>query len=54
MNLIQRVTNRAKNKKIAKFNPGDSVNVFVKVKEGEKERIQVYKGIVTKLQGSGV
>ena len=36
------------------FRSGDTVNVFVKVKEGEKERVQVYKGLVTKVQGSGI
>jgi large subunit ribosomal protein L19 len=29
------------------------VNVSVKVKEGDKERLQSYKGIVTKVQGAG-
>jgi large subunit ribosomal protein L19 len=29
------------------------VNVHVKIKEGDKERVQLYKGIVTKVQGSG-
>ena len=53
MNLIQRLTRKAKNPKISAFRTGDTVNVFVKVKEGEKERTQVYKGIVTKVQGSG-
>jgi large subunit ribosomal protein L19 len=52
-NLIRRVTMKKPNTQIAAFGPGDSVNVFVKVKEGEKERVQVYKGIVTKLQGAG-
>lgn len=52
-NLIRRVTKRPANKSINTFRPGDTVNVHVKVKEGEKERVQVYKGIVTKLQGSG-
>lgn len=52
-NLIRRVTLKAQNPKIGTFSSGDTVNVFVKVKEGEKERTQVYKGIVTKLQGSG-
>ncbi len=52
-NLIRRLTVRPRNKNIQEFGPGDSVTVFVKIKEGEKERVQAYKGIVTKLQGSG-
>jgi len=28
------------------FGPGDTVKVFVKIKEGEKERIQVFQGVV--------
>ncbi len=51
--LIRRVTLKAPNKNVQSFSPGDTVNVHVKVKEGEKERVQVYKGIVTKLQGKG-
>ncbi len=39
---------------IANFNTGDTVNVHVKVKEGEKERVQIYKGVVIKIQGSGI
>lgn len=53
-NLVRRVTQRAANKNINNFKSGDTVNVYVKVKEGEKERIQLYKGIVTKIQGNGV
>jgi large subunit ribosomal protein L19 len=53
-NLVRRVTAKAPNKNINAFGSGDTVNVFVKVKEGEKERVQVYKGIVTKIQGNGV
>jgi large subunit ribosomal protein L19 len=52
-NLVRRVTAQKKNTQIADFRAGDTVNVFVKIKEGEKERVQVYKGIVTKLQGAG-
>jgi large subunit ribosomal protein L19 len=52
-NLVRRVTVKAKNKQISTFNTGDTVNVYVKVKEGEKERTQLYKGIVTKIQGAG-
>ena len=50
-NLVKRVTAKTNNTKIAAFNPGDTVNVYVKVIEGEKERVQLYKGVVTKIQG---
>jgi large subunit ribosomal protein L19 len=52
-NLVRRVTVKARNTKLADFRTGDTVNVFVKVKEGEKERVQAYRGVVTKLQGAG-
>ncbi|MEK2688831.1 50S ribosomal protein L19 [Bdellovibrio sp. GT3] len=52
-NLVRRVSVKAANKSIQAFDSGDTVNVYVKVKEGEKERVQLYKGIVTKIQGSG-
>lgn len=53
-NLVKRVSQKLipqKNAKIATFAPGDTVNVYVKVIEGEKERVQLYKGVVTKIQG---
>ena len=52
-NFVKRVTSKsAKPKgKIATFSSGDTVNVYVKVIEGEKERVQLYKGVVTKIQG---
>ncbi len=51
-NLVRRITKpKTTNTKIAAFSPGDTVNVYVKVIEGEKERIQLYKGVVTKIQG---
>jgi large subunit ribosomal protein L19 len=50
-NIVRRVTQKKTNSKIATFSSGDTVNVYVKVIEGEKERIQLYKGVVTKIQG---
>lgn len=50
-NLVKRVTSKVANTKLAPFSAGDTVNVYVKVIEGEKERVQLYKGIVTKIQG---
>ena len=34
--------------------PGDTVRVHVRVKEGEKERIQVYQGVVIGIRGGGM
>ncbi|HVL50222.1 MAG TPA: 50S ribosomal protein L19 [Actinomycetota bacterium] len=36
------------------FRPGDTVKVHVRVVEGQRERIQVFQGIVIRRQGSGV
>ncbi len=40
-------------RKSVPFKVGDTVKVSVRIKEGEKERIQVYEGVVTGMQGSG-
>jgi large subunit ribosomal protein L19 len=39
---------------IPEFEPGDTLKVHVRVVEGNKERIQVFQGVVTRRQGSGV
>lgn len=60
--LIRRITwNKTQDADLKKrveslpaFQPGDNVDVHVKVKEGEKERVQVYSGVVIKVQGSGI
>jgi large subunit ribosomal protein L19 len=39
---------------LPKFNVGDTVKVHVKVKEGNRERIQVFEGIVLKRQNGGI
>ena len=40
-------------KEVPPFAPGDTVRVHVKVKEGEKERIQIFQGIVIARKGGG-
>ncbi len=54
--LIRRVTwdRVANKKKLPQFQTGDTIGVYVKVKEGEKERVQLFTGIVLKVQGSGI
>ena len=38
---------------VDKFNVGDTVKVHNRIKEGNKERIQVYKGVVIQIKGEG-
>lgn len=53
MNLIGAIEEGFK-KDITDFNVGDTVKVFVKVVEGDKERIQPFQGVVIARKGSGV
>lgn len=41
------------NENIPELSPGDAVSVHLKIKEGERERIQVFKGTVLFVRGSG-
>ena len=40
-------------KEVASFNVGDTIKVYGKIKEGNRERIQVFEGVVLKRQGTG-
>jgi large subunit ribosomal protein L19 len=51
MNQLERIQRSLSKKNIAKFEIGDTVRVHVKVVEGEKERIQVFEGIVLARKG---
>jgi large subunit ribosomal protein L19 len=42
-----------KNEKVPQLAPGDTVSVHVKIKEGERERIQEFKGIVIRMRKGG-
>ncbi len=51
---IQREQVRKQGKDFPEFRPGDTVRVHTKIKEGDKERIQVYEGVVIRKKGLGV
>jgi large subunit ribosomal protein L19 len=53
MDLRQLETEQLKSN-IPDFGPGDTVRVHVKVREGEKERIQVFEGVVIGRRGGGL
>jgi large subunit ribosomal protein L19 len=37
-----------------KFNSGDTISVHYKIREGNKERIQIFKGVVIQIKGTGI
>jgi large subunit ribosomal protein L19 len=53
MNLIQMIEARQMKAKRPDFGPGDTVKVHVKIKEGDKERIQIFQGTVIARGGRG-
>ena len=53
-NLIDQVASASLRTDLPAFRPGDTLEVHVKVIEGSRSRIQVFKGVCIKIQGSGV
>ena len=43
----------ASKKELPVFQPGDTITVAYRIKEGNKERIQQYRGVVIKINGEG-
>ena len=54
MTIIDQIEKEHLRNDVPSFNIGDTVRVMVKVKEGEKERIQAYEGVVIAKKGSSV
>jgi large subunit ribosomal protein L19 len=52
--LLKKIESAQFRKDDAKFNVGDSVKVHTKVVEGEKERIQIFAGVVIGKRGTGL
>ena len=46
MNIVDIIESENLKKDVPEFNIGDTVKVFVKIKEGDKQRIQAYEGVV--------
>ena len=54
MNLIDVIESENLKKDVPQFNVGDTVKVFVKVVEGDKERLQAYEGAVIAKRNGGI
>lgn len=44
--ILQEIESRQTDKKVPDFGPGDTVTVHLRVKEGERERLQAFEGLV--------
>jgi large subunit ribosomal protein L19 len=52
--VIEAIEQEQMNKEIPEFSPGDTVIVQVKVKEGERERLQAFEGVVIAKRNRGL
>ena len=52
--LIEEITKAQLRTDIPDFRPGDTVRVYAKIVEGERERIQLFEGVVIKRRGVGI
>ena len=49
--IMAKLADKLQRKDIPHFNPGDTVRVQVKIKEGDKERLQAFEGVVIAHKG---
>ena len=54
MDIIKSIEHEQLKNKIPELKVGNTVKVHVRIKEGNKERIQVFEGIIIKVQGGGL
>ncbi|MBV2216972.1 MAG: 50S ribosomal protein L19 [Diaphorobacter sp.] len=52
--IIQAIENAQLRSDLPEFNPGDTVTVNVRVKEGDRERVQAYQGVVIAKSNRGL
>ena len=53
-NLIEDITKEQLRTDVPSFRPGDTVRVHARIVEGERERIQIFEGVVIKRRGAGI
>ena len=53
-NVIADLGNAVKRDDVPAFRAGDTIKVHVKVVEGNRSRVQIFQGVVIRVQGSGI
>ncbi|MBQ3790030.1 MAG: 50S ribosomal protein L19 [Lachnospiraceae bacterium] len=51
--IIEEIESAQKKETVPQFNTGDTVRVHNRIKEGNRERVQIFEGTVLKIQGGG-
>ena len=54
MDLVDKVEQKYMDREISEFRSGDTVRVNVKIREGDKSRIQVFEGVVITIKRNGL
>ena len=54
MTVIEQIEKEAQRADHPEFRPGDTVRVHVRIKEGDKERVQLYEGVVIRRKRGGI
>ncbi len=54
MNILDAITEEYKKSDVPAFSVGDTVKVSIKIKEGQRERVQIFEGFVLKKQNGGI
>ena len=54
MEIIRAIEQEQLKTDLPAFGPGDTVKVHIRIKEGKRERVQIFEGVVLKRQGGGL
>ena len=54
MNIIEQINAEQATRELPEFSPGDTVIVSVKVREGDRERLQAFEGVVIAIKNRGL
>jgi large subunit ribosomal protein L19 len=52
--LLQKIINKGRREDVPEFRTGDTIRVHVKIREGDKERLQAFEGVVIARKNTGM